>query len=144
MHWTYLYQMLCRLNDKFWRSFVLYLTSICKTTFLLYESSNRDTCGRMFADAMSKKLTFNNIRTIGRVSIQYFINQFFVVQFCLSSRLFACGWYVFLATIQFGRNTIDERSTIIIYLNAMPAYKNCETVIAYFSWTGFASDLLLK
>ena len=92
-----------------------------------------DTCGRMFVDAMSKKLTFNNIGTIGRVSIQYFINQFFVVQFCLSSRLFACGWYVFLATIQFGRNTIDEGSTLIIYLNAMPAYKNCETVIAYFS-----------
>ena len=92
-----------------------------------------DTCGRMFVDAMSKKPTFNNIGTIGRVSIQYFINQFFVVQFCLSSRLFACGWYVFLATIQFGRNTIDERSTLIIYLNAMPAYKNCETVIVYFS-----------
>lgn len=129
------------LNDKFWRSFVLYLTSICKTTFLLYKSSNR---GHMFADAISKKHTFNNIGTIGRVSIQFFISQFFVVQFCLSSRLFACGWYVFLATIQFGRNTFDERSTLIIYLNAMPACKNCETVIAYFSWTGFASHHLLN
>ena len=125
------------LNDKFWRSFVLYLTPICKTTFLLYKSSNR---GHLWTHVCWR----NNIGAIGRVSIQFFINQFFVVQFCLSWRLFACGWYVFLATIQFGRNTIDERSTIIIYLNAMPAYKTCETVIAYFSWTGFASDHLLN
>ena len=52
--------------------------------------------------------------------------------------------------MQFGGNTIDELSTLIINLYgeaAVPhisSYKNCETVVAFLSLNRFASDNLLQ
>ena len=80
--------ILCVLHDP--------LCSSCQSPRLLFFCTKAQAgilCGPVFGDAMSKKHTFTNIWPVGKVAIQYFINKFLIVLFCLSTRPFACRWH---------------------------------------------------
>lgn len=84
-------------SSKFEKSFVLYLISVGKAAFLLYKTSNR----KYFVDVhvvtqwVKSTPSITHGQSVGLLS-SAFINEFFIVLFCLSRRLFVCGRYALL------------------------------------------------
>ena len=91
---------------------------------------------------MSKKHTFNNIWLTGRV-------EFLTVLFCLSTRLFACGWCAlvtrWMVPVLRRCNSAEtlltnSRPWSFIWMEKQPylfSHKNCDTCLFNIKWFRF-------
>ena len=145
-------------SSKFERTFALCLMSIGTTASLLYKSSS----GEHFVDACvvtrSAKSTPSIIygKSVGLL-FSTFINEHLIVLFCLSTRPFACGWYALVTRWMVPVRRCSSAENLLTNFRHwsfisvekqsclhISSYKNCETAVAFLSWSGFASDYLLK